>query len=226
MHYRSDSATENCLIILLIKCEPEKNSFFSPRAQLGWQDFKVQLFHKGKQVRPSVQTENGSLKTVNSLGVWPLTFLGKQNFTLGNVLSKKPPLVRDFSSKSNHFSRTLFTAFTCLLCMPNSKWVPTHSHLFHKFFLSKEGNWAQKITLQGIRWWFVKASFQHSKMIAHLILKLKKLNMHKLCLKVQFTTENNARKRKTKLFRCNVNLKLFFIKPFRVLVYESSCSLQ
>lgn len=144
VHYRSDSATENCLIILLIKCEPEKNSFFSPRAQLGWQDFKVQLFHKGKQVRPSVQTENGSLKTVNSLGVWPLTFWGKQNFTLGNVLSKKPPLVRDFSSKSNHFSRTLFTAFTCLLCMPNSKWVPTHSHLFHKFFLSKEGNWASE----------------------------------------------------------------------------------
>jgi len=144
VHYRSESATENCLIILLIKCEPEKNSFFSPRAQLGWQDFKVQLFHKGKQVRPSVQTENGSLKTVNSLGVWPLTFLGKQNFTLGNVLSKKPPLVRDFSSKSNHFSRTLFTAFTCLLCMPNSKWVPTHSHLFHKFFLSKEGNWASE----------------------------------------------------------------------------------
>lgn len=144
VHYRSDSATENCLIILLIKCEPEKNSFFSPRAQLGWQDFKVQLFHKGKQVRPSVQTENGSLKTVNSLGVWPLTFLGKQNFTLGNVLSKKPPLVRDFSSKSNHFSRTLFTAFTCLLCMPNSKWVPTHSHLFHKFFLPKEGNWASE----------------------------------------------------------------------------------
>lgn len=35
VHYRSDSATENCLIILLIKCEPEKNSFFSPRAQLG-----------------------------------------------------------------------------------------------------------------------------------------------------------------------------------------------
>lgn len=46
--------TENCLIILLIKCEPEKNSFPSPRAQLGWQEFKEeQLFHKGEQVCPS-----------------------------------------------------------------------------------------------------------------------------------------------------------------------------
>lgn len=35
VHYKSDSATENCLIILLIKCEPEKNSFPSPRARLG-----------------------------------------------------------------------------------------------------------------------------------------------------------------------------------------------
>jgi len=40
VHYKSDSATENCLIILLIKCKPEKHSFPSPRAQLGWQEFK------------------------------------------------------------------------------------------------------------------------------------------------------------------------------------------
>lgn len=80
VYYRSDSATENCLIILLIKCEPEKNSFFSPRAQLGWQDFKeVQHFHKGKQVCPSVQTDNGSLKTMKSLGALPLTFGGSRN---------------------------------------------------------------------------------------------------------------------------------------------------
>ncbi len=119
----------------------------------------------------------------------------------------------------------LLLLLACSACPIQNEFLPTLTFSISSFYPKREIG-PQKITLQGIRWWFVKASFQHSKMIAHLILKLKKLNMHKLCLKVQFTTENNARKRKTKLFRCNVNLKLFFIKPFRVLVYESSCSLQ
>lgn len=35
VHCKSDSAEENCLIILLVMCELENNSFPSPRAQLG-----------------------------------------------------------------------------------------------------------------------------------------------------------------------------------------------
>lgn len=76
-HYKSDSATESCLIILLIKCEPEKNSFASPRARLGWQELKAaRLFHRGEQERPSVQPDKGRLKSLRSPGPLPSTVGG------------------------------------------------------------------------------------------------------------------------------------------------------
>lgn len=100
--------TENCLIILLIKCEPEENSFPSPRAQLGWQEFKEeQLFHKGEQVCPSPRQQE--LENTEVTAGFAVDFWGGRILPFEKICWIKPALVRVFSSKSIHLSR----AFCC-----------------------------------------------------------------------------------------------------------------
>lgn len=160
MHYKSDSATESCLIILLIKCEPEKNSFASPRARLGWQELKAaRLFHRGEQECPSVQPDKGRLKSLEVTRTFAIDCWGRQNFTLGgDLLSKTLPLGHASSSKANHLSITfLLLSFTCFY-MSNSKLGPVHFFIFPVFFFLKEGIWPQRTAAYWIMLLCVKAS--------------------------------------------------------------------
>lgn len=107
--------TENCLIILLIKCEPDENSFPSPRAQLGWQEFKEeQLFHKGEQVCPSPRQQE--LENTEVTAGFAVDFWGGRILPFEKICWIKPALVRVFSSKSIHLSR----AFCCFHLFPST----------------------------------------------------------------------------------------------------------
>lgn len=148
--------TENCLIILLIKCEPEKNSFPSPRAQLGWQEFKEeQLFHKGEQVCPShrqQEFENTEGPASSAVGFWEGRILPFEK-----ICWVKPATCTRFLFKVHSpFKSILLLSFACF-CMSNSKLVPLHFFIFHMFFLLKGEIRPQETTANWILLVFVKA---------------------------------------------------------------------
>lgn len=170
MHYKSDSATESCLIILLIKCEPEKNSFPSPKARLGWQELKAaRLFHRGEQECPSVQPDKGRLKPLKSPEALPSTVGGGRILPWEeDLLSKTLPLGHASSSKANHLPGTfLLLSFTCFYTS-NSKLGPVYFFIFPVFFFLKEGIGPQKTAAYWIMLLFVKASVFSTLKLLHV----------------------------------------------------------
>lgn len=147
--------TENCLIILLIKCEPE-NSFPSPRAQLGWQEFKEeQLFHKGEQACPShrqQEFENAEVTVSFAIDFW-----GGRILPFEKICWVKAATCTRFLFKVHSpFKSILLLSFACFY-MSNSNPVPLHFFIFHMFFLLKGEIWPQKTTANWILLVFVKA---------------------------------------------------------------------
>lgn len=148
--------TENCLLILLIKCEPEKNSFPSPRAQLGWQEFKEeQLFHKGEQVCPSHRQQEFENTEVTASFV--VDFWGGRILPFEKICWVKPATCTCFLFKVHSPIKSIvLLSFACFY-MSNSKLVPLHFFIFHVFFLLKGEIGPQKTTANWILLLFVRA---------------------------------------------------------------------